>query len=110
MGKTTKKAKSRKKGNNSNTFVYASKEQLTPNYTEQDYIVFIESNIDAPMGTKRKNFSRITKSYWRVTYWGKIDPKNIFSGDKILFSKFIRIDIDSVGRMKYNDVTEKNKL
>lgn len=90
--------------------VMATKEELTPNYTEADYKEFIDINISKPRKTTRINYARITNSYWRITFWGKVDPQNIFSGDKILESRFLRIDIDSIGRMKYNDVTDGQAL
>lgn len=90
--------------------VMASKEELTPDYTDEDYKEFININLRIPKGTTRTTMCNVYGSYWRINMWGKVDPFNVFSENRILDSRFIRIDIDRTGRMNYNDVTDGNKL
>lgn len=90
--------------------VMASKEELTPDYTDEDYKEFININLRIPKGTTRTTMCNVYGSYWRINMWGKVYPFNVFPENRILDSRFIRIDIDSIGRMNYNDVTDGNKL
>ena len=91
-------------------FVYATKDELAKEYTPDDHKELINAEITIPKNTTRTSYSQISPSYWRITFWGKEDPSKPFSPAHILDSKFIRIDIDSAGRLNYNDVTDGKRL
>lgn len=57
------------------------------------------------------NCHHITKSYWRINIWGKkLNSEAMFGDNEIVLSKFVRIDVDKNGNMKYNDVTDGKLL
>ena len=105
------RAKAVKKATKRNApFVYATPDELKKEYTPDDHKELIRAELPAPKECTKAIYTQITPSYWRVTFWGKIEPENVFSAAYIITSKFIRIDIDSVGRLQYNDVTEGSRL
>ena len=89
-------------------------------YTEDEYIAFIKSCVPKPENCKHLRIHRITNSYWRINLWGTPENKRVEKDGMeslmpnsplyIIDSKFIRIDIDSNGEMRYNDVTKGKEL
>lgn len=52
--------------------------------------------------------TNVSPSYWRVNIWEK--KSESFADNRLITSRFIRIDVDKDGKLVYNDVTEGKQL
>lgn len=83
------------------------------NKSEEKTKEFVIASIPKPQGYTRCTATKVSDSHWRVSIWGKtnpLQPKSIENQDRLIDSKFIRIDVDSDGTLLYNDVSDGKLL
>lgn len=91
-------------------FKYASKEELAKQYTDDDHKLLIEQEIDRPLDYTKMTMTRVTSVHWRINFWktSRLEAGGVDS--RIISSKFVKISVDSRGRLEYTDCTEGNKI
>lgn len=103
MSEEKKKAKPKKK---EAPFEYATREELAKQYTDDDHKLLIEQEIDRPLDYTKMTMTRVTSVHWRINFWKTTRLEAGGVDSRIISSKFIKISVDSRGRLEYTDCTE----